>query len=376
MAPEHAPTEQNPPSPPGEEAIRLRPALDALPAYVAGRPAPQREDLTVYKVSSNESPFGPIDSVRQAVIAALEGANRYPDMMNQQLRQALAAEHGVTPEEIVVSTGAVAVTGDLVRAVVDPSDEVVFPWRSFEAYPILVGAQGGVSRQIPLTETFEHDLDAMVAAVTDRTTLMILCTPNNPTGPILTTEQVRSVLGRVPSHVVVALDEAYREFVEPELRIDAEGLFREFPNLLVLRTFSKAHGLAGLRVGYALAHPRLADALLKVTLPFGTNLLAQAAALASLEPEVMALMTERTAHLRSERSRVMAGLAEQGWELPASQGNFVFFPLGEQCQEFTDFCADRGLVVRRYGDDGVRITIAEDEANDRILEVCGAWRQR
>lgn len=357
------------------ENVRLRSTLESLPAYVPGRPAAD-DGVRRFKISSNESPFPPIDSVREAAVGSLEGANRYPDAAAQQLREKLGAEHGVEPSQIALSTGSVAVTGDLVRAVVGEGDEVVFAWRSFEAYPILVGSHGGVAVQVPLTETAEHDLDAMAAAITDRTRLVLLCTPNNPTGPSLSTEQVEEFLARVPDHVVVAIDEAYREFHDPATVLGTAGLFRRHGNVVLLRTFSKLQGLAGLRIGYAVAHPRLARALSQVTVPFGASIPAQAAALASLDPQAREELERRAQWVRSERSRVMHALAEQGWQLPDSQGNFVFFPTGERTAEFAEFADARGLVLRAYGVEGVRATIAEQEANDLLIEIAGAWRER
>ena len=360
---------------PRSESIRLRSALEELPAYVAGKPAANGAGPR-FKVSSNESPFPPPAAVREAVITAMDSAHRYPDMGAVALREALGALHGVDPTQIAVSTGSVAVCGDLVRAVVDPGDEVVFAWRSFEAYPILVGSHGGVSVPVPLTATFEHDLEAMAAAITDRTRLVLLCTPNNPTGPSLTTEQIRVFLSRVPEHVVVALDEAYREFHDPDSVAETATIFRDHPNVVLLRTFSKMQGLAGLRIGYAVAHPRLARALGQVTVPFGAGSLAQAAALASCEPAVIAELEQRAAWIREERARVADALRAQGWELPVSQGNFLYFPLAERSAQFTAFAEQRGLVLRAYGVDGVRATIAEQEANDLLIDICGQWRER
>ncbi|MEO2096731.1 MAG: aminotransferase class I/II-fold pyridoxal phosphate-dependent enzyme, partial [Brachybacterium sp.] len=301
------------------ETIRLRPALENLPAYVAGKPAAD-DGIHRYKVSSNESHLPPIPSVRDAAVAAMESSNRYPDASAQQLRAALGQKHGVDPAQIALSTGSVAVSGDLVRAVVGEGDEVVFAWRSFEAYPILVGSHGGTPVPVPLTAAGEHDLEAMAAAITERTRLVLLCTPNNPTGPSLSTEQVEDFLARVPEDVVVAIDEAYREFHDPATVLGTAGIFRRHGNVVLLRTFSKLQGLAGLRIGYAVAHPRLARALGQVTVPFGAGAPAQAAALASLAPEVAEELERRAEKIRSERSRVRAGLREQGWELPASQG--------------------------------------------------------
>lgn len=356
------------------ENIRLRPGLEDLPAYVAGKPAAD-DGIRRYKVSSNESHLPPIPAVRDAAVAAMESSHRYPDAAAQELRAALGEKHGVEPAQIALSTGSVAVSGDLVRALVGEGDEVVFPWRSFEAYPILVGSHGGTAVPVPLTATGEHDPAAMAAAITDRTRLVLLCTPNNPTGPSLGTEQVEEFLAAVPEHVVVAIDEAYREFHDPATVLGTAGIFRRHGNVVLLRTFSKLQGLAGLRIGYAVAHPRLARALGQVTVPFGAAAPAQAAALASLAPAAAEELARRAEQIRAERSRVLAALAAQGWELPASQGNFVYFPLGERSGEFAEFADARGLVLRAYGDDGVRATIAEVEANDLLIEIAGEWRE-
>lgn len=355
------------------ERIRTRACLEALPAYVAGKP-PVDDGRRRYKVSSNESPYAPIPAVLDAATAALTAANRYPDMGVAVLREALATHHAVTPEQICVSTGSTAVIADLVRALIDPGDEVVYAWRSFEAYPIIVGAQGGTSVQVPLTASHDHDLPAMAAAITERTRLVMLCSPNNPTGTSLTHEALADFLQSVPEDVVVAIDEAYREFHDPRTVADTAALFREHANVILLRTFSKLQGLAGLRIGYGIAHPRLARALAAVTIPFGASAPAQAAALASLQPHVLAELDERADALRAERDRVQDALVADGWDLPRSQGNFVFFPVGERTGQFAAFCDEHGLVVRPYGTDGVRVSIAEPEANDLLLEICRQWR--
>jgi histidinol-phosphate aminotransferase len=290
-----------------------------------------------------------VAAVRDAAVAAMESSHRYPDAAAAELRAALGRKHGVDPAQIALSTGSVAVSGDLVRAVVGEGDEVVHAWRSFEAYPILVGSHGGISVRVPLTD---------------------------PTGASLSTEQVEDLLARVPEDVVVAIDEAYREFHDPATVLGTAGIFRRHGNVVLLRTFSKLQGLAGLRIGYAVAHPRLARALSQVTVPFGAAAPAQAAALASLEPAVQEELDRRAERIRAERSRVMAALSSQGWSLPASQGNFVYFPLGERSAEFAEFADARGLVLRAYGTDGVRVTIAEEEANDRLIRIAEAWRER
>ena len=187
-------------------------------------------------------------------------------------------------------------------------------------------------------------------------------------------DELRAFLARVPTDVLVVIDEAYLEFVGDADTPDALAIWREHPNVMVLRTFSKAFGLAGLRVGYAVAHPEVAAALRKAAVPFGVNSLAQEAAVASLE--AVEELQERVDALVKERGRVADGLRDQGWDLPDSEANFVWFPLGEESSAFTAACEGAGLMVRRYGSDGVRVTIGESAANDRLLEVCARWLER
>jgi histidinol-phosphate aminotransferase len=354
--------------------VRLRQVLGSLPAYKAGRPAPRREGVTTYKVSSNENPYPPLPSVLEVIRRDAEGVNRYPDMAVTALTQRLAEALGVAPECIATGTGSVGVLGQVVQAACDEGDEVVFAWRSFEAYPIVTSLAGARPVMVGLDEHARHRLDAMAAAVTDRTRVVLVCTPNNPTGPVVTHRELEAFLARVPDHVVVVIDEAYLEFVTDEDAPNALALWREHPNVVVLRTFSKAYGLAGLRVGYAVAHPPVAEALRKTAVPFGVNSLAQSAAVASLD--AFDELEVRVKALVGERERVVDALREQGWELPDTQANFVWFPLGERTGEFTAVCEEAGLVVRPYGDDGVRVTIAETEANDILLGVAAAWRAR
>jgi histidinol-phosphate aminotransferase len=356
----------------GTRPVRLRTTLAGVPAYTPGRPAEPVEGLTAYKISSNENPYPPLPSVLDAVADAAATLNRYPDMGVTELTGALADRLGVPAEHLATGTGSVAVLAQLLAITCEPGDEVVYAWRSFEAYPIVVALSGATSVQVPLDEGFRHDLDAMAAAITDRTRLVLVCTPNNPTGPAVREDELRAFLARVPSDVLVVIDEAYLEFTTGDTVPDALALYREHPNVCVLRTFSKAYGLAGLRVGYAVAHEEVATALRKAATPFGVTDLAQRAAIASLaaydELEV------RVKELVAERERVVAALREQGWEVPAAQGNFVWLPLGEDAVPFARSCQEHGLTVRPFAGDGVRCTVAEPEASERLLEVAGRWR--
>lgn len=346
---------------------RLRSALDQVPAYVAGKPPAPRDGVTVYKVSSNENPHPPLPSVVEVIREAAEGVNRYPDMGVTALTDALAAQLDVPREQLATGTGSVGVLAQIIQSTCDPGDEVVYAWRSFEAYPIVVAIAGAVSVQVPLTEDQRHDLDAMAAAITDRTRVVLVCTPNNPTGPSVTHAELEAFLAKVPRDVLVVVDEAYLEFVEGEGEVDGPSLRREHGNVMLLRTFSKAYGLAGLRVGYAVAPEPVAEALRKTATPFGVNLIAQAAAIASLEAKDE--LDVRVKEIVAERERVLAALAEAGWQMTPSQANFVWFPLGERTADFVAACTEAGLSVRPYGSEGVRVTIGETEANDRLIEV-------
>jgi histidinol-phosphate aminotransferase len=352
----------------------LRTALDAVPAYVPGKPASAPEGVTAYKLSSNENPFPPLDSVRVVLDKALDTINRYPDMANVDLIAAIAAFVGVAPANIAVGTGSVGILGQIIQATCDPGDEVVFAWRSFEAYPIVAALAGARSVMVPVDAGQRHQLGLMADAVTERTRVVIVCSPNNPTGTVVHRGELEDFLARVPRSVLVVLDEAYLEFVRDADAPDAVAVWRAHPNVMVLRTFSKAYGLAGLRVGYAVAHAPVAAALRKCAVPFGVNTLAQVAAIASLEArdELMA----RVDVIVAERARVAAGLAEQGWQLAPSEANFVWLPLGTQSGPFAAACEAAGLMVRRYADDGVRVTISEPEANTRFLQVCRAFGPR
>jgi histidinol-phosphate aminotransferase len=249
---------------------------------------------------------------------------------------------------------------------------VVYPWRSFEAYPIITQMVGAQSVQVPLTPDEHQNLDAVAAAVTDRTRLVILCNPNNPTGTAIRRPELEAFLDRVPDDVLVLIDEAYREFVrDPEVP-DGLEIYRDRPNVALLRTFSKAYGLAGLRVGYAIAHEPVATALRKLAVPFGVSQLAQDAAIASLAAE--AELFERVEHITKERGRVLDALRDQGWPVPASEGNFVWLRLGERTSEFAEKAQAAGVMVRPFPGEGVRVSIGEVDGNDLFLGVAATFR--
>ncbi|MGK5630259.1 histidinol-phosphate transaminase [Streptomyces sp. URMC 123] len=353
---------------------KLRPALESIPTYKPGRPAATGADAPrAYKLSSNENPYPPLPGVLESAVSAAASFNRYPDMACSGLVAELAEHFGVPAAHIATGTGSVGVAQQLIQATSGPGDEVIYAWRSFEAYPIITQISGARSVQVPLTEGDVHDLDAMAAAITDRTRLIFVCNPNNPTGTVVRRAELERFLDRVPADVLVVLDEAYREFIrDPEVP-DGIELYRDRPNVCVLRTFSKAYGLAGLRVGFAIAHEPVAAALRKTAVPFGVTQLAQDAAVASLRSE--AALLERVESLVAERERVARELAGQGWTVPESQANFVWLRLGERTTDFAAACERAGVSVRPFAGEGVRITIGEPEANEVALRVAEEFRK-
>ncbi len=341
--------------------------IAAIPPYVAGRPPTVRPGLTSYKLSSNENPYPPLPAVLEAVHDATAAMNRYPDMGSVALYAALGERFGVPVEHLSVATGSVGLIYQLVQAFCDPGDEVVFAWRSFEAYPIAIAAAAATSVRVPVLPDGRHDLDAMAAALTERTKVVLVCTPNNPTGPSVTQTELDAFLAKVPPHVLVVVDEAYVEFVRMDDAVDGIATYRAHRNVVLTRTFSKAYGLAGFRVGYAVAPAPIAAALRAVSLPFGVSSVAQVAAIASLASEKELL--ERVDALVAERDRVLAGVRAAGWDVPDAQGNFVWFELGKRTAAFAAAADEAGIVVRPFAGEGARVSIGETEANDRLLRL-------
>lgn len=355
-----------------ETSPRLRAELEGIPTYKPGKPA-AADGPAAYKLSSNENPYPPLPGVMESALAAAGTFNRYPDMACTGLMSEIAERFGVPEAHVATGTGSVGVAQQLLQATSGPGDEVIYAWRSFEAYPIITQVSGATSVKVPLTPGDVHDLDAMADAITDRTRLIFVCNPNNPTGTVVRRAELERFLDRVPSDVLVVLDEAYREFIRDAEVPDGVALYRERPNVAVLRTFSKAYGLAGLRVGFAIAHEPVAAALRKTAVPFGVSQLAQDAAVASLraEDELMG----RVGSLVAERTRVVETLRGQGWTVPETQANFVWLRLGERTSDFAAACEKAGVVVRPFAGEGMRATIGETEANDIFLQAAEAFRK-
>ncbi len=388
----------------------IRPDLDQLPAYVPGK-----SDPTALKLSSNEMSQGPLPTVTEALNSTVENPatslNRYPDMAGVQLRMALADflnseatntkttnarntnPAPLTLENVALGCGSSALCLQLVQiACSSASDEVIFPWRSFEAYPILTRIAGATPVPIPLRD-HRNDLEAMVTAVTDDTRLVFICNPNNPTGTMVSAEDIERFLAQIPPHIIVALDEAYIELAAPSQSAGpgfSRRLIDSHNNLVVLRTFSKVYGLAGLRVGYAFGSTHLIGALNKVAVPFAVNALGQAAALASLQAQDE--LRTRVREVQCQRVRLTQTINDatsDGTVVADSQANFVWVPashagrllalvgsvpslsnentLDDESLTLTAALAERGILVRCFAGEGVRITVTTEQETNQLL---------
>ena len=357
---------------PAADIPRFRSVLDRFAAYKPGR-TPSSPDGRSYKLSSNECPFGPLPSVVEAIAAAAADVHRYPDNGAEALIAAISARFGVPPAHVAVGCGSVGVTQQLLAAAAEPGAEVLYAWRSFEAYPTLADLSGAASVRVPLRGE-KHDLAAMAGAITERTRIVFVCNPNNPTGTVVRRAELEAFLDRVPPDCLVVLDEAYREYIRDPGVPDGLSLYPGRPNVAVLRTFSKAYGLAGLRVGFLVAAEPVAAAVRMTMLPFTVNHLAQEAAIASLaaEPELL----DRVDAVVGERARVRDALVSDGWTVPPTEANFVWLRLGQDTGHFAAECEAAGISIRPFAGEGVRVSIGDPEANEAFLTIAKAYPRR
>jgi histidinol-phosphate aminotransferase len=354
-----------------------RSAVQALPAYRPGRnPADLAREIGVdraVKLASNEVAFPPLPAVLEAIGAAAVETNRYPDNGALVLTQALADRYGVDPGQVATGCGAVTVCQQLAQAFNDPASSIAFAWRSFEMYPLLAQVAGARSIQVPLVPgraggpADTHDLDALAAAIDDTTRLVFVCNPNNPTGTAVRRAPLEHFLDAVLGSTLVVLDEAYREFVTDPDVPDGVELMRGRPNVAVLRTFSKAWGLAGLRVGYLLAEdPAVAEAVRKTQVPFSVSLIAQAAAVAALASEEE--VRRRCAAVVAERDRLTGALRDRGVDVADSQANFLWLPVGDEALPLAAALEARAVITRPFAGEGVRVTVGAPEEDDVFLD--------
>ncbi|WP_319457929.1 MULTISPECIES: pyridoxal phosphate-dependent aminotransferase [unclassified Mycobacterium] len=318
--------------------------------------------VSPFALSLNENPFPPLPSVRSALAASLDTANRYPEFLPERLRSLIAGRVGVRDDQVVIGAGATGVVVQVLHAVTSPGDTIVMTSPTFDGYPIFAQMARLRSVTVALDRHGHHDLDAMADAASGAR-VVVLCRPHNPTGTIESAADVERFLRRVPSDTVVVLDEAYVEFLSPEHRIDAPALVERYPNVVVLRTFSKAYGLAGLRVGYGFCAPALARSLWTMQLPFGIGSTGLVGVAASYDAE--AELRQRIRAIGFEGRYLRARLRTMGIYSTDSHANFVYLPA--RARPWREVFADTELRVRSYADGGVRISVGNRASSRAVL---------
>ncbi len=362
-------------------SVKFNSHLSSIPGYTPGVPKGHTaEDVagsTLAQLASNESPYPPLPEVVDAISAAATSMNRYPDPDATELRRLLGEIHGVDPGRIAVSNGSCEILLAAAEALLEPGRDIVYAWPAFSMYPMLAAMTGAGEVQVPLAEGEVHDLDAMLAAITDDTALVLLCNPNNPTGTYIPSPGIAAFVAQVPDHVTVLIDEAYIEFQNHDPSDASLPLLDEHENVVLLRSFSKSHSLAGVRVGYSIGSPDFRAAVDAVRQPFSVNAIAQAAATESLRHGETIRTQIRSAI--AERDRVEQGFRSIGLESADTQANFSWVSLGENGAEIEDHViadlAAAGIVVRGGhllgGPGWLRISYGTRDENDRLLAALG-----
>ena len=347
------------------------PYVRAITPYQPGKPISELaremglDEASIVKLASNENPLGVGEKTRAAMQQALVDIARYPDGNGFELKDALCRRYGVAMDQIVLGNGSNDVLEMVAGAFLGPEREAVFAQHAFAVYPLATQAAGAKGIQVP-ARNFGHDLDAMLAAITPATRVVFIANPNNPTGTFIPGPELEAFLGRVPADVLVVLDEAYTEYLAPAQRYDAIGWIQRFPNLLVSRTFSKAYGLAGLRVGYGLGNPAVIDLLNRVRQPFNVNHLAMVAAVAALKDE--AFIEKSRAVNKAGMAQLQAGLKQLGLSYVPSRANFILVDIqADPAQTFNDLLK-QGVIVRPVGiANHLRVSIGTEAENAKFL---------
>ena len=351
----------------------------AIAPYVGGKPISEvarefgLDESKIVKFASNENPLGMPESAKKAMAKAAEDLGRYPDSNGFDLKNALAKKLNVPFEWITLGNGSNDILELTARAVAQEGDEVVFSKHAFAVYPLATQAVGGKAIEVPATKDYGHDLPAMLKAITPRTRLVFVANPNNPTGTFLPAKEIETFLEQVPSNVVVVIDEAYNEFLTPEQQYDAIAWVRKYPNVIVSRSFSKAYGLAGLRIGYGVAKNNITDLLNRIRQPFNVNSLAQAAAIAALaDVEFLKKCYELN---RAGYAQLTAAFEQMGLRYLPSSGNFVLVKVGDDVNAGAKVNLEllkAGVIVRPVGNYGLpewlRISIGLPEENQAFIE--------
>lgn len=349
--------------------IAVHPDIASLVPYVPGKPIEELErELGIaraIKLASNENPRGPSPKALAIMEEAIGSLNRYPDGGAHRLRSALADRWKLTPDHVILGNGSDEIIGLLARAFLSPGDEAVMADQTFMIYRMEVTAAHGVPVLVPL-KSWRHDLSAMAKAVTPETRLVFVCNPNNPTGTVVHAGELDALLACLPDHVIVVLDEAYYEYVQSRDFPDGIGYIKQNRPVIVLRTFSKIYGLAGLRIGYGLTTPEIVGYLNRLRPPFNANSLAQRAALGALEDEEHVTLS-RTMN-QMEMETVRAGLLALGLEPVPSEANFLYVDVGQAGRAVFEALLREGVIVRHIEGRMLRVTIGLPEENQRFLE--------
>jgi histidinol-phosphate aminotransferase len=319
-----------------------------------------------FALSLNENPFPPLPTVRSALMRSIDVANRYPEFLPERLRRLIAGHIGVRDEQVVLGAGASGVVMQVLHAVTRPGDRIVLSQPTFDGYPIFAQMARLASVTVPLDNRGYHDLEAMAEAATDAR-VVVLCRPHNPTGTVESAAEVLRFLRRIPDDTVVLLDEAYIEFVAAQHRIDGPDLIRCFPNVVVLRTFSKAYGLAGLRIGYGFAAPELATSLWRMQLPFGMGITSLTAVAASYDAEDQ--LRQRIRRITGERDYLCRRLRAMGIYTTAGHANFVYLPAVNR--PWQEVFGHTGLTARYYPAGAARITVGNRASTQAVLTAVG-----
>ena len=358
------------------------PHIAAIAPYQAGKPIEELarefglDPATIVKLASNENPLGMPLSAQKAVAAAISGLGRYPDPAGFDLKQALSDRYDVPQSWLTLGNGSNDILELVAMALLEPGTSCVYSQHAFVVYKLSTQARGARHIVVPARD-FGHDLPAMLEAIDDTTRLVFIANPNNPTGTYLSNAALESFLAEVAkrhgSRVTVVLDEAYNEFLEPELRVDSVGLVKKYPNLLVSRSFSKAYGLAGLRVGFAVAQPALTDLLNRVRQPFNVNSLAQAAAIAALQDKDF--LARSFAVNRDGKAQLQNAFTQLGLKFVPSYANFVLVHVGDAARINLELLK-RGVIVRPVTGDGLpewlRVSIGLPEENQKFIDALTA----
>ncbi|WP_373768161.1 histidinol-phosphate transaminase [Glaesserella sp.] len=346
--------------------------VKTLAPYQAGKPIEELERelgiSNIVKLASNENPFGFPESAKQAILRQLNDLTRYPDANGFELKATIAKKFGVQPDQITLGNGSNDLLELFAHTFASEKDEIIYSQYAFIVYPLVTKAINAVAREIP-AKNWGHDLDGFLSAINDKTKLIYIANPNNPTGNFLTEAEIAAFLAKVPQHVLVVLDEAYTEFTDSAERLDSFDLVQKHPNLIVSRSLSKAYGLAGLRIGYAVSHPEIADLLNRVRQPFNCNVLALASAIAVMQDDDF---VEKVAqNNRTEMKRYETFCQRHGFEYIPSKGNFITIDFKRPAQPIYEALLREGVIVRPIAGYGMpnhlRISIGLPEENDRFF---------